>query len=323
MSATSLFFEQLEQLTGCHRVHRHAFIERLAHQRLTLAQLQAFAIQHYAYARCFARNLAAVIANTPDEDARTLLVLNMYEEIGEPSRIRDRVHMLLLEAELVTGGQLGSAFERLASEPHSERDVVSLLVDTGIISRSQVAALVEQSTRRARDLTHPALFRRFLRSIQLVPEDVARLVPLPATLEFMNTYQRICREAHWLEALGAMGPGTECIIAGLYAKILAGVVGSGLVEPADYVFWSLHVHCDEGHGRNILECMRPYAHERENQERIVRGALSVLDARALWFDSLDEAVFGGADPSLPATPPGAGRSNHLPHREEEYASHRQ
>jgi pyrroloquinoline quinone (PQQ) biosynthesis protein C len=290
MSSATDFFDELEDVSRRHRVQHHEFLMRMASERLGLRQLQAFAAQHYLYSRVFARNLAAVIASTPDEDARTLLVLNMYEEIGEPARIRDRVHMLLLEAGLVSGTQLGAALEQLVAQP-IDGDVVTLLMKNGVVSRAQVAAVVERNTLRAKDLTHPALFRRFLRALHLNPAELATAAPHPATQQFIDTYHSICRESHWLEALGAMGPGTECIVAGLYARILQGIINSELVSPHDYVFWTLHVHCDDGHGRNIIECMRPYAHEPINQERIARGALRVLDARALWLDALYEHVF--------------------------------
>jgi pyrroloquinoline quinone (PQQ) biosynthesis protein C len=290
MLRADAFFSELDRYVAAHPVCRHRFLERMATERLTLAQLQSFALQHYLYSRGFACNLAAVIANTPDEDARTLLVLNMYEEIGEPARIRDRVHMLLLEADLVSGAQIASAYEYLVRE-RPAGDVVTVLLDRGVVSRAQVAGIVERNTLLARDLTHPALFRRFLQAIELSGTTRAAAEPLPATEQFIGAYHSVCREAHWLEALGAMGPGTECVVARLYSKILQGIVRSELVNSHDYVFWTIHVHCDDGHGRNIVDAMRPYAEEAVNQERIHRGAQRVLDARAQWLDRLYEHVF--------------------------------
>src|ERR1700755_253849 len=93
-----VFFAQLEAAVMTHPALSHPFLQRLATEPLSHEQLRAFASQHYLYSRRFSNNLAAVIANSPDEHARTLLVLNMYEEIGKPSRLRDRVHLVLLEA---------------------------------------------------------------------------------------------------------------------------------------------------------------------------------------------------------------------------------
>lgn len=285
------FFVELESITRSHHVLRHRLLMRLAEEPPTLRQLQLFSAQHYLYSRGFAQNLAAVIANTPDEDARTLLILNMYEEIGEPTRIRDRVHLLLLEEGLITGAQLGAAFEQLSRHP-IDGDVVTLLMNTGIVSRSQVAGVVERSTSRVKDLAHPALFRRYLRAIGLDSAALLAVTPIAATTEFTRSYRTLCRDSHWLEALGAMGPGTESIVATIYTKILQGIIGSGLVTTHDYVFWTLHVHCDDGHGRNIIEGMRPHAVDAANRERILRGARHALDARAHWLNGLYEHVYG-------------------------------
>jgi hypothetical protein len=73
---------------------------------------------------------------------------------------------------------------------------------------------------------------------------------------------------------------------------LQGIIGSGLVTTHDYVFWTLHVHCDDGHGRNIIEGMRPHALDADNRERILRGARHALDARAHWLNGLYEHVYG-------------------------------
>ena len=285
------FFEQLDAAVSAHPVHKHPFLERIATERMDREQLRRFAAQHYLYSRRFSRNLAAVISNSPDEHARTLLVLNMYEEIGEPSRLRDRVHLVLLEQGLVTGAQLGCALEeQVNADAHG--DVVSRLIDQGIVSRAQVAQVMEHNTRKAHDLTHPALFRRFLRALDLDGPELERLEALPATDDFNQCYRSLCRDAHWLEGLAAMGPGTEGVVPSLYSKILTGIRNSGVVSAADYVFWTIHVHCDEGHAANILEAMAPFAVHSSHQQLIWRGTMRALDARTRWFDGLLGHVFG-------------------------------
>lgn len=287
------FFAELEAAVLGHPALAHSFLQRLAKEPVSREQLQAFAGQHYLYSRRFSNNLAAVISGSPDEHARTLLVLNMYEEIGEPSRLRDRVHLILLEEGLVSGAQLAEALERQVIEG-GVQDVVAALIDDGTVSRTEVARVMERNTRRAKDLTHPALFRRFLSALGLGPDELSELVAIEETDEINATYRSLCRDSHWLEGLAAMGPGTECVVPTLYRQILQGIHRSGLVSPADYVFWTVHVHCDDGHGRNIIEAMQPYAADPEARQMMMRGALSALDARHRWFDGLERHVFGEA-----------------------------
>lgn len=94
--------------------------------------------------------------------------------------------------------------------------------------------------------------------------------------------------------MGALGPGTECVVPTLYRELERGIARSGMVAPADYVFWTIHVSCDEGHGENIVRALAPFAKTREQQELIQGGAMRVLDARGAWFDGLQRLVFGHA-----------------------------
>jgi pyrroloquinoline quinone (PQQ) biosynthesis protein C len=292
------FFAELEAAVLEHPALSHPFLQRLAAGPLSREQLRSFAGQHYLYSRRFANNLAAVIANSPDEHARTLLVLNMYEEIGEPSRLRDRVHLVLLEEGLVSGAQLAEAFEQQVTAG-VEGDIVATLIDDGVISRGEVARVMERNTRRAKDLTHPALFRRFLSALGLDADELSEITPIEETMEVNAAYRALCRDGHWLEGLAAMGPGTECVVPTIYKQILKGIAESGFVAPADYVFWTVHVHCDDGHGRNIIEAMRPYATDLEARQMMMRGALGALDARRSWFDGLERHVFGESQHRAP------------------------
>jgi pyrroloquinoline quinone (PQQ) biosynthesis protein C len=290
------FLEELQYDAQSHPVLRHPFLRRFAEGKLTREQAQAFSAQHYLYSRRFAQNLAALISNTPDENARMLLVLNMYEEIGEPSRIRDRVHFLLLERGLVSGTELAHAMEEQVESGHGD-DVVSLLIKRGVVTRGQVSSLMELNTKQARDLTHPALFRRFLRALGLTPEVLAEVQMLPETAAFNATYEQICRNSNWLEGMGAMGPGTECVVPAIYSQILAGLSQGGLVSEADRVFWTIHVHCDDGHGRNIVEAMRQHLTDEPQRQLVKRGALRVLDARSEWLTGLYRHVFKQEPPA--------------------------
>lgn len=290
-AAAEAFFARLDEAVRAHPALSHPFLQRFARGKLTAEQLRLFAAQHYLYSRRFTRNLAAVVSNVPDEHARSLLVLNMYEEIGEPLRMRERMHLLLLEAGTVSGADLGRAMVELVRTDR-EGDLTALLIDKGLVSRAKVASIAEQNRRTMKDLTHPALFRRFMGAIGLTPEALESVEALPETDLFVLTYRDVCREGHWLEAMGAMGPGTECVVPSLYRYILDGIAASGHVQLADYIFWTIHVHCDDGHGRNIVEAMLPYAAMPEAQQLIERGAMRVLQARKRWFDGLNRLVFG-------------------------------
>ena len=239
------------------------------------------------YSRFFVRNVAAVVSNVPDEHARSLLIQNMYEEVGEPLKQRDRAYVFLLEVGLVTAAQVGEALAAVG--PHG--DVVEHLVERGVVKREVVDTLVQSRTAQLLELTHPALFRRFLRALDVTPEMVATVEPLPETAQFIREFEAVCRNGHWLEAMGALGPGTESVVPRIYGAILSGIKSSGEMNPNDYIFWTIHVHCDEGHGANIVLAIEKYLDRPENRQLVLKGVNRILDARKVWFDGLERMVF--------------------------------
>lgn len=269
-----------------HVALRHPFLERFA-RGVNLHQIRKFASQHYAYSRMFIRNLASVLSNTPDENARRLLAMNIYEEIGGPLRSRDHAHLLLLNAGLVSGEQLAEAAADAEARGQGY-DIVSSLIAKRVVTREQVSDLVEREESTG-ELTHTALFRRFMRAVDLGPDSLD--APLEQTEEFIRVVATVTRERSWLTGLGALGPGTECIVPRLYSAILTGLERSQLVKQSDCIFWTIHVHCDEGHGRNIIEAMLPHATSDATCEEIRAGAMIVLAARSRWMETLARHVF--------------------------------
>jgi pyrroloquinoline-quinone synthase len=195
--------------------------------------------------------------------------------------------VFLLEAGLVTPAQVASALTAVGALG----SVADYFVSHGIVQREVLDEIVQARSAQLLDLTHPALFRRFLRSLGVSPDVVAAVEPLPETVHFTREFESVCRSGHWLEAMGALGPGTESVVPRLYGYILAGIRGSEEVLPDDYEFWSLHVHCDEGHGANILLAIESYLDRPENRQLVMKGAQRVLNARKLWFDGLERMVF--------------------------------
>ena len=284
---TRLFLAQLDADVAQHPALNHTFLRRFGEEKLDRTHLADFAVQHYMHSRFFVRSLAAVAANIPDEHARSLLIQNMYEDVGEPLKLRDRAHLILLEVGLVSPDQISEALAVVGIGG----DVTAYLVERGVVKREVLASLLQTRTEQTKELTHPALFRRFLRALGVSPESISAVEPLPETAQFVREFEVICRHGHWLEALGALGPGTESVVPTLYSYILKGIERSEVVGSESYVFWTLHVHCDGGRGENLLRAIEPYLDRPTNRQLVSRGANRVLDARKRWFDGLERMVF--------------------------------
>ncbi len=139
--------------------------------------------------------------------------------------------------------------------------------------------------------THPAIFRAFLRSVGIdtSPEALAAIKPLPETKLFVDKYLNI-RFLNYIEAFGALGPGTEYIVPQMYTLVREGCRGAGLPED-DVLFFSAHIELDVEHAEGIKDSLLPFAQTEDHQEIMRFGAMDFLDARVVLWDGLERASF--------------------------------
>jgi pyrroloquinoline-quinone synthase len=141
------------------------------------------------------------------------------------------------------------------------------------------------------ELTHPAIFRAFLRSVGIdtSPEALNAIKPLPETKLFVDKYLNI-RYLNYIEAFGALGPGTEYIVPKMYTSVREGCRGAGLTED-EVLFFSAHIELDVEHAEGIKESLLPFAQTEDHQEIMRFGAMDFLDARVVLWDGLERASF--------------------------------
>ncbi len=139
------------------------------------------------------------------------------------------------------------------------------------------------------ELTHPAIFRAFLRSVGIdtSPEALAAIKPLPETKLFVDKYLNI-RYLNYIEAFGALGPGTEYIVPQMYTLVREGCRGAGLTED-EVLFFSAHIELDVEHAEGIKESLIPFVDSADHQELMRYGAMDFLDARCVLWDGLERA----------------------------------
>lgn len=135
--------------------------------------------------------------------------------------------------------------------------------------------------------THPAIFRRFMDALRLDPNEVEETEPLPETRLFIHEYLFTCRNGHFIEALGAMGPGTESIVPYIYRPIYEGLKKEPSLKEDDIEFFSLHMTLDVEHSANIKEALLQYAEKEQNQKLIKQGAIAALSARTVLWNGLE------------------------------------
>lgn len=155
----------------------------------------------------------------------------------------------------------------------------------------EYGARQEEKQEMNAERTHPAIFRMFLRSVGIdtSPDALNAIKPLPETKLFVDKYLNI-RFLNYIEAFGALGPGTEYIVPEMYTKIREGCRGAGLSEE-DVLFFSAHIELDVEHAEGIKESLLPFAQTEDHQEILRHGAIDFLDARTVLWDGLERASF--------------------------------
>jgi len=140
------------------------------------------------------------------------------------------------------------------------------------------------------ELSHAALYRRFLRAVGFGEGDWDRVPLLPATRAFVELHLDMTLRS-WLEALGAVGAGHEWAIPLMFPHLVHGVDSSFPLDPVAVEYFHLHINLDVEHGKALEESLLRWATTAENQEDIRRGARRSLEARAAFWSALEEQLF--------------------------------
>ncbi|WP_273844690.1 TenA family transcriptional regulator [Rubrobacter calidifluminis] len=154
--------------------------------------------------------------------------------------------------------------------------------------------------------THPALYRRFMRALEISEEEWEAPPTLPEIELYISAHYDLCRNPDIRLGLGAMGPASEWPVPPIYARIAEGLKkAAGLDDEALEMFTS-HVTMDVEHARIMMEAVAPYAEDEEGQRRVREGTMRSLDARSVMLDGLYKAVYGEPAPLTGAARDAAG-----------------
>lgn len=139
--------------------------------------------------------------------------------------------------------------------------------------------------------THPALYRRFLKALEISEEEWEAPRTLPEIESYISVHYELCRHPDVRLGLGAMGPASEWPVPPIYVRLAEGLRKSaGLPDEALEIFTS-HVTMDVTHARIMMEALAPYTEDEEGQRRVREGAMRSLDTRSIMLDGLYRIVF--------------------------------
>ena len=141
-------------------------------------------------------------------------------------------------------------------------------------------------------LSHRILFEKFALSLGLDKEHLSNVKPLPTTQICCENLINLCHDGHFLESLGALGPGTEFFTNEEYSIIQRGLKKYDFLTEDDIYFWTVHISLDEDHYSEMLEAIEPWAEKLENRYLIKSGAKKAIDLEILFWDGLEDNLPG-------------------------------
>ncbi|MEK8089326.1 iron-containing redox enzyme family protein [Thermithiobacillus plumbiphilus] len=132
---------------------------------------------------------------------------------------------------------------------------------------------------------HPLLFLRNYRTLHL-PDTI---IPLTGSVFLLNTkIYHTFLSGNVLQGVGGLGF-LELAMPAQMEKIFAGLKKSNL-PVKDLVFWEVHITLDKEHGESWFEEVRDLVRSREDAKALFEGGMSLLDARARFYDDVWGAV---------------------------------
>lgn len=181
---------------------------------------------------------------------------------------------------------LQTVIGRLESPRQRDRLARNLAEERGRLDPGELAALRAAGIEPdwVDGVPHPELFRRFCRAVGLRDDAAEETTAVAA--RWRLDFQRFLASASPPAAVGALGPGTEGVVARLYAEILRGLRRFEWLSPYDRVFFDLHCIVDDQHQADLLAIARELACDDWARREVWRGALAALEMRGALFDAL-------------------------------------
>lgn len=144
---------------------------------------------------------------------------------------------------------------------------------------------VHLANRPAAD-SHPEMFRKFMLSLGLRPNDWSNNRPIDGIQHFFDLHFALFRAQLVSESLGAVAFGMETSTPYRHSKVLEGLsefeLRTGTI--LDKTFFSSHVDIDEHHSNILYQTSMPFF--MADPQGIARGARYSFDARAVLLDDL-------------------------------------
>jgi pyrroloquinoline quinone (PQQ) biosynthesis protein C len=146
--------------------------------------------------------------------------------------------------------------------------------------------LREERGEHSGGVPHAHLFRRFRRAAGVTAAYEARHEPCGTVRAWQEQFLLLCRSRPVGFGVGALGIGTERVVARIYGALHQAVVEHTNLTPEDYEFLTVHISCDDGHGEHMREISVELAEDPAQREGLRFGVHAALAQRGLFWDAM-------------------------------------
>jgi pyrroloquinoline-quinone synthase len=142
--------------------------------------------------------------------------------------------------------------------------------------------------------SHPELYRRFMRSVGVQPEDWESVAPIAGIEHFRQVHYTMFQNGEQLPMLGAVMFGMESSTPFRHHRVTTGleVFAAENNMNIDHTFFSRHVEVDPRHGQSLLMTVRTWLDSPVSVELLREGAIRSFDARKVFLDEVLERSRG-------------------------------
>jgi pyrroloquinoline quinone (PQQ) biosynthesis protein C len=136
--------------------------------------------------------------------------------------------------------------------------------------------------------SHRQLYFKFSNALGLSQSELLRIEPLISTTICVENLMYLCQHAHFVESLGALGPGTEFFTSEEYFILFEGLKQYNYFTEKDLEFWSIHVGLDDEHYGEMMDILIPLLSHGSYQKMLQRGAARAVELEIMFWDGLEE-----------------------------------
>lgn len=131
---------------------------------------------------------------------------------------------------------------------------------------------------------HTLLYQRFQNALGAGPDSRETTPECPGR-QWSEQFLQLCQTNEHV-GVGAIGIGTELIVADIYDQILEGLKAHTDLTLTERVFFDLHSDCDKQHAAQVLLITEGLAQDADACAKIEFGITSAIDMRSTFWDKM-------------------------------------